>query len=237
MISRFRLKIVSCLVFGALVSPCIAWALAAISPSIQPGHMGPFRHPKASWRWVMQSSAGIRKVSFDPMVPQAYFVPGADIATVHTDFPPRGDEAALETRNPPNWTAGSQTDQVPLFGGVRAMFWREEAYGWPLPCLRQTWHLDSYSVPMRVSHGFQLMSRNVGVMKNSESALPIMPSLGNLLFDTIIYAGLAFVAYQIWGRSRYFVRLKLGRCPRCGYDVRNLRRVGCPECGWNRTEP
>jgi len=55
----------------------------------------------------------------------------------------------------------------------------------------------------------------------------LIPFAGGLL----LFGG---IAYTAWKRDR--VR-PVHQCPRCGYDLKNKRRDGCPECGWNTKEP
>jgi hypothetical protein len=44
--------------------------------------------------------------------------------------------------------------------------------------------------------------------------------------------------YALAKRDRRAWRLAAGRCPRCGYDIRNLPDRRCPECGetWSAEE-
>jgi hypothetical protein len=62
-----------------------------------------------------------------------------------------------------------------------------------------------------------------------------------LLTAQRLMVGLPFFAWLVWllveafrvGRKlKHFV--KLNRCPRCGYDLRERIAEGCPECGWGR---
>ena len=39
----------------------------------------------------------------------------------------------------------------------------------------------------------------------------------------------------VFRRMRPTEVLSDGRCPDCGYDLRDDFENGCPECGWNRT--
>jgi hypothetical protein len=39
-------------------------------------------------------------------------------------------------------------------------------------------------------------------------------------------------AFRIGRKLKHFV--KLNRCPKCGYDLRERLAEGCPECGWGR---
>jgi hypothetical protein len=52
----------------------------------------------------------------------------------------------------------------------------------------------------------------------------------NTLFYAIILWLLIFGSFAL----RRMIRIKRGRCPKCGYDLRGAPSGGCPECGWNR---
>jgi hypothetical protein len=50
--------------------------------------------------------------------------------------------------------------------------------------------------------------------------------------DALALIAIAAVNLACIAMSRQFF---VGRaCPSCGYDLRSLRRSGCPECGWRR---
>ncbi len=42
------------------------------------------------------------------------------------------------------------------------------------------------------------------------------------------------IAGGLWVGHRKRCRLRRGRCPQCGYDMRGKMAAGCPECGWGR---
>jgi hypothetical protein len=43
--------------------------------------------------------------------------------------------------------------------------------------------------------------------------------------------------WALWSITTRYARQKRGSCPNCGYDLRGALEKGCPECGWNRSEP
>lgn len=61
--------------------------------------------------------------------------------------------------------------------------------------------------------------------------------IGGGLFSAFFLHG-ARVLLAMAKRDRRAWRLASGRCPRCGYDIRNLPDRRCPECGetWSAEE-
>ena len=52
--------------------------------------------------------------------------------------------------------------------------------------------------------------------------------------NTLFYALILWLYMAVPSVLRRLIRIKRGRCPKCGYDVRHALSGGCPECGWNR---
>lgn len=65
------------------------------------------------------------------------------------------------------------------------------------------------------------------------TGLPFQPVWPGFYVDTLIYAGLWLAPVALGRRlSRSGRRIRRGRCPMCGYDVRGDYATRCPECGW-----
>ncbi len=60
--------------------------------------------------------------------------------------------------------------------------------------------------------------------------LPLRPIWGGLLGDSALYAITSWMLLNGLGTLRGIIRSRRGRCPRCGYDIRNAPPP-CPECG------
>jgi hypothetical protein len=64
--------------------------------------------------------------------------------------------------------------------------------------------------------------------------LPVVPCWPGFLIDSIFYALILWLLIPGPFVLRRLIRIKRGRCPKCGYDLRGDLKRGCPECGWNR---
>lgn len=68
--------------------------------------------------------------------------------------------------------------------------------------------------------------------------LPLRPVWGGFAANTAIFAGVWWcvlgvpVVTRAWWREGR--RLRRGRCPECGYDLRWDMKAGCGECGWRK---
>jgi hypothetical protein len=71
--------------------------------------------------------------------------------------------------------------------------------------------------------------------------LPTRPLWPGFVVDTLFYAVILWLLIPGPFVLRRVIRIKRGRCPKCGYDLRGQPPEvgaapgrGCPECGWKR---
>jgi len=64
--------------------------------------------------------------------------------------------------------------------------------------------------------------------------LPLRPMCPGFAINTLFYAIILWLLIPGPFVLRRLIRIKRGRCPRCGYDLRHALSGGCPECGWKR---
>ena len=66
--------------------------------------------------------------------------------------------------------------------------------------------------------------------------LPLFPLWPGFAINTLFYAIILWLLVPGPFVLRRLIRIKRGRCPKCGYDLRGQLpgATGCPECGWNR---
>jgi hypothetical protein len=64
--------------------------------------------------------------------------------------------------------------------------------------------------------------------------LPLTPLWLGFAVNTLLYGIVLWLLIPGPFVLRRHVRVRRGRCPKCGYDLRGSFDAGCPECGWNR---
>lgn len=124
----------------------------------------------------------------------------------------------------------------------------EQGYGWPFPAMRCAFE------PTSAFSGWQQVHSAAGVEIGKHTVvnpgflpamrvLPLIPAPLPFAADTIIYGALWWILSLGLSEGRRSLRRRRGRCPVCGYDLRGgggagstTSPVGCPECGWNRTD-
>jgi hypothetical protein len=87
-------------------------------------------------------------------------------------------------------------------------------------------HLESGLAPPRA-----LLGRGGWVFQRR---LPLAVLWSGFILNTAVYAALLWLAFRCARYGRWYLRIKPGRCPKCGYDLRGAPGMGCAECGWKR---
>ena len=63
------------------------------------------------------------------------------------------------------------------------------------------------------------------------SGLPTYPVWPGFAINTVFYAFIVWLVFAAPFALRRRRRIKRGLCSKCGYDLRGVRSVACPECG------
>lgn len=94
-----------------------------------------------------------------------------------------------------------------------------------LPVLSVWFGLDTKRVP-----GTSLiLSREVtGCLPYHD--LAVLPISTGIAINTVFYAALLWIPFAPFQLRRY-MRIKRGRCLKCGYNLRHAGYSACPECG------
>jgi len=215
------------LILGAIVSLAIAWALALWSVSETPVELTVIPTPSA-WPKYLKAC----------------------------DWPPPREAVRLNRIGPGTSTilvkghsryktpTGERRYPRPPYVNLSI-----HRFGWPMRAAE--WHSHEVSgVPRRVEATMrQQVADAAGLRTGIERPsfipvgksyqprrLPVVPSWPGFAVNTLFYASILGLLICGPFALRRLVRLKRGRCPRCGYNLRGQpsTSAGCPECGWNR---
>jgi hypothetical protein len=185
-------------------------------------------HNVKGWRFQIDRGVGVQCVKVDPADPQVYWGANA-VLTVSRELPSYRPDAELPACDVPRWCIvqrAADRDRLPVPDPV---YWREEAFGWPMVCVHQIW-IMSLTQNTYALYGGVPLGRRPNQFRASGSTLPYMPrwsGLGvNLAFWSCAWLSLIATVGHMRERRR---RLK-GLCPGCGYDLR-FSDERCPECG------
>jgi len=212
---RWLVRILVCLILGAITTVAVAWGCAwfltfstrsndALSwrfngEGYDDWYVGDAKQTGAlrvvsSWR----TQVGISSIMWDPSAP-----------------PP-------EDRIPP-WAGllhptGSSSSRV------------ADARGWPTLAMwsgfAESWSGFSNSGPtIKIISGLELPPRDSVPTWNVNHyrLLPLRPIWPGFLIDTLFYAAIWFGVFFGFSSAKRFIRVRRGRCPRCGYDLRGNR--------------
>ena len=145
---------------------------------------------------------------------------------------------AVPVQPPPRWSRFANPLGPPLE-------MCEQATGWPMLALASTQVPGRRTAQVQRLEGIDLgpppasrFGRGVVVLHRMLPTRPLWPgfAVNSLLCTALWWIVLAMLVWVIriihrWPARR---RVKRGRCPNCGYDLRGKLDAGCSECGWKR---
>jgi len=207
------------LLLGAVVNIAIAWACVCI----------PFPLKTALPHYTWGDGSPMWIVWGMEFRPTDEFRATGPPANVPTGFPDRVEYVLkkspwLGTTVEAGW---SEDDFVPS-----AQVALKLGSGWPLRSLRcRAWGSQGH-YRLVVSGAIDLTDWSARPIQLHY--LPFMPAWFGFAVNTLLYAILIWLLTPGPLGLRWLIRLKRGRCPKCGYDLRGQLEAGCPECGWNR---
>jgi len=112
--------------------------------------------------------------------------------------------------------------------------------GWPFRSFATGFNLSARFDAMAygtMTQGFEFgIEVPLGTTKGGigPGIIPLRPLTMGLILDTIFYAFILCGVIVSFRGLVVYSRLKRQRCPSCGYQLRELVAMGCPECGWGR---
>jgi hypothetical protein len=153
----------------------------------------------------------------------------------------------LTPEQPPPWWVA---EMLPVERPGDAVRHSVQVSGWPARCTWCTFVIRRSDDPLRWETGFFEADVAGGVSLSGrkpvsdqgtmgvQSAFPIVglrPLPIGLVLNTAFYGGGIWLIWFAPGAVRRMFRRRRGACVRCGYDLRGVGNVMCPECGGERT--
>ena len=231
-------KLVVFLLLGAIINVAVAWGLA-VSVDLSGATIsaeGVSSADPPAWSFVSYRRPGVWSIfaaaaTREEDVRVGMFGSGLRDADsfFHHSYPYRQPR--------PEW--------LPKWSGVRrrpsARFHKiemviEEARGWPLLSLKYEKHWHG-AVPYPANWGIELWRhRSAAWSSFAVVTLPLRPLWPGFSINTLLYAAIVWVLWSSPFTARRMIRRKRGHCIKCGYDLRESKDSGCPECGWRRED-
>ncbi len=258
-VKRWALRILLCLILGAITTVAVPWAIGSLR--VWESADGYYERDETQGGETIRSSLtgmagdgnGVRLV-YSARGP---FWSVANVCDI--------DISTDESRRRPDFISNS-----PPAVHDYSISWNNYdsyAFGWPALALRgsvlyasRIEQSEYWSEPKNMTVldwrrgqlGRSIWSRPVRF-------LPFDPIWPGFVIDTLFYGAIWFGVFFGFSSAKRFLRIKRGRCPRCGYDLRGQRLVisdqrlvegsilkpqdsrlktspGCPECGWGRAD-
>jgi hypothetical protein len=206
------LTILFFLVLGAIVNVAVAWGLAIVTGPITYDCRHPFLNSVGNSPVVCITSR-----------------PGCEVVRLCA----RGG-TLMANREVPDYPAHPWwNEQILTFEPRWAI-----AYGLPMLSMkawRETYWIRINGDDMgrsRMRDGYSFRSQPwAGGSQTIYPVLAFRPIWPGFLLNTLFYALILWLLILGPFMLRRFIRIRRGRCPKCGYDLRGAEHHRCPECG------
>ena len=109
----------------------------------------------------------------------------------------------------------------------------ETRYGWPLRSMRCAvlFVSESGRVNVRARNGWHFPNGIPWLGTSNLEVIPFEPMPIGFIANTLLYAGASCLLFGGPFVIRRWSRIRHGRCPSCGYDLKGTTHPRCPECG------
>lgn len=222
------------LALGLLTTLTAAWIIAYVGDSQQ-------ERVRSVAHWPRDTDQdGIQFAQWIPGKRCDFYYLNVAYAQSEHDDRDRAPEFVL-----PMWVkhAATPVPRIPTTPANSASWIIVHTCGWPYRALWCKFLPNPAAKTPTVSDGIELsrVTRRRGNYQWGEpAALPLRPAWSGLALDTILLGAawlpVVFLVRGGAGHIRARIRVAHGRCPRCGYDLKNQPAPGCPECGWMRSD-
>ena len=238
---RWPLRIAVCLILGAITTVAVAWGSSLTADATQPPNLARLGHqatrPPHDFWWVNRHDWHTWTSLYSV---RRFRASGMGISESH-----QSSAASLL----PTWSNLGEPNQAYFYFDASSE--REDRYnfgfGWPTRafwCEYARTSNDAF-VPMGLA-----VIREAHIDPNTlwefPVGFPLRPIWPGFVIDTLFYAAIWFGVFFGFASAKRFIRIKRGRCPRCGYDLRGQRlatsqeppansQIRCPECGRNHS--
>ncbi len=219
---RWTLRILLCLLLGAITTIAVAWLLAILPTPRQPGpHVRNFHSVANGIHWSAARDSGLG---------WEWVASSRDRQYLDTDG--LGNSTPQEVV--PRWTGFSEPTDEFVTGTVTHEALQAEARGWPMLALA---HEVNFAASQNTgAPALRFGAPSVTIRHDWTRAIPLRPIWPGFVLNTMLFAGVWLSLICLAVTSRRYYRRRRGLCVNCGYDLRGEFARGCPECGWNREE-
>lgn len=240
------------LVFGAIVNVAVAWGCAFWVDAMPRGSMeraqrGASHRQQPRWDVLVVERAASTFVFAGSVrvSPPNPLRPGASQEEMDryleekrryeaNESPGSWSEPASHVVTVPYWSRAAHRPTAEEVDRVR---YSEDARGWPMRSLLS--RKDAARTDPRASWApaGSTCAIDLGDAQGPlglPRVLPLRPIALGFIINTLLYAAALLLVFVVCAYTRRLMRIRRGRCRKCGYDLRGDLERGCPECGWGR---
>jgi hypothetical protein len=221
--NRWTLRIILCLILGAITTVAVAWGVAC---SIAVQQLSDDYDAIDARQWLPDTDWFVyREERFGTTWVGSMRLRHQNEELWQSD-PSPSDLV-------PHWVTFDPPHVLFVENAVNSEHRGAEGRGWPL---RALWYETGGKLGRQTtrSSGGWIVGLPSDADDKYERALPLRPIWPGFVIDTLFYAAIWFGVFFGFASAKRAIRRARGRCPRCGYDLRRNFSGGCPECGWGR---